>query len=172
MSELLEKLPGGDLRSIGRADEVVEDILNDPQRFGEVFEGMLAEDPIIRMRSADVIEKVARQHPAYLAPYKHRLISQVSKICQQEVRWHVAQMFSYLSLDEKDRDEVVKILFAWLDSPDKSKIVKVCSMQTLADLAEQDNTLRPQVKLKLQELISTGSPAMVSRARKLLKGLR
>ena len=30
MSEVLEKLEGADRRSIGRADEVVADVLNDP----------------------------------------------------------------------------------------------------------------------------------------------
>ena len=32
MNEILHKLQGGDLRSIGRSDEVVQDILNKPSR--------------------------------------------------------------------------------------------------------------------------------------------
>ena len=38
MSGILYKLKGGDLRSIGKSGEVVQDIL-DPRLFGEVFEG-------------------------------------------------------------------------------------------------------------------------------------
>lgn len=87
---LLLKLKSGDLRSIGKADEVVQDILNDPSLFKEVFEGMLNKDPVIRMRSADAIEKVSVKHPEYLQPFKSKLINHVSKIEQQEVRWHVA----------------------------------------------------------------------------------
>ncbi len=86
MSEILQKLRGGDLRSIGRAEEVVQDILRSPSLFGEVFDGMLNDDPLIRMRSADALEKVSSKHPEYLKPYKTRLISEVSKIKQQEVR--------------------------------------------------------------------------------------
>ena len=50
MSQILQKLKGGDLRSIGRADEVVQDILENPALFGEVFEGMFNDDPRVRMR--------------------------------------------------------------------------------------------------------------------------
>ncbi|MCW4033467.1 MAG: hypothetical protein NWF08_08790 [Candidatus Bathyarchaeota archaeon] len=58
MDQILKKLKGGDLRSIGKADEVVEDIIKNPRLFGEIFKGMLDDDPIVRMRSADALEKV------------------------------------------------------------------------------------------------------------------
>lgn len=56
MSKILQKLKSGDLRSIGKADEVVQDILKNPRIFGDVFEGMLKDDPRVRMRSADALE--------------------------------------------------------------------------------------------------------------------
>jgi len=96
MDCILDKLKGGDLRSIGRSDEVAAEILDNPALFGEVFEGMLQDDPVLRMRSAEAIEKASSRLPEYLQPFKTRLIKEVSKIRQKEVRWHVAQMFSYL----------------------------------------------------------------------------
>lgn len=99
MSQVLQKLKDWDLRSIGKADEAVQDILNAPQLFGEVFEGMLNDDPRVRMRSADALEKVSSKHPEYLQPFKNWLINEIAKIKQQEVRWHVAQMFSYFNDD-------------------------------------------------------------------------
>ena len=170
MGRVLQKLKGGDLRSIGRAEEVVQDILNNPVLFTEVFEGVLDDDPLVRMRSADALEKVSSKHPEYLQPFKSRLINEASQIEQQEVRWHVAQMFSYLELSTHERAEIASILFFYLDN-DKSRIVKVCSIQTLADLAEKDESIRPKVVRKLQELVEVGSPAMVSRAKRLLARL-
>ena len=171
MSEILLKLKGGDLRSIGGAEEVVADVLQNPVLFGEVFEGMLNDDPLVRMRSADALEKVSARHPEYLQPFKKRLINEVSQIKQQEVRWHVAQMFSYLEVSRVERDEMIKVLLSYLDT-DKSKIVKVFSMQTLADLAEKDELIRPKVVRKIEEILETGSPAIVSRAKKLLTRLK
>ena len=169
MNDVLKKLAGGDRRSIGRVGEVVADVLNDPTLFKAVFCGMLSDDPIIRMRSADAIEKITAKRPEYLQPYKTKLIQQVAKIEQQEVRWHVAQMVPRLELSEEERGVVVEILLGYLS--DKSKIVKTFSMQALADLAEQDASLRSQVIPLLEELTRTGSPATKSRGRKLLARL-
>ena len=171
MSEILQKLRGGDLRSIGRAEEVVQDILRSPSLFGEVFDGMLNDDPLIRMRSADALEKVSSKHPEYLKPYKTRLISEVSKIKQQEVRWHVAQMFSRLEINNRERDRIIKILLSYIDTSE-SKIVKTFSMQTLADLAKRDEAIRPQIIKILKNLVRTGSPAMKNRGNKLINKLK
>ena len=170
MNEILEKLKGGDLRSIGRSNEVVADVLNAPSLFDAVFSGMLTDDPIIRMRSADAVEKITAKCPDYLQPYKAQFIEQVARIEQQEVRWHVAQMIPCLTLSQEERAVIVEILLAYLN--DKSKIVKTSSMQALAELAEQDARLRPRLIQLLEELTETGSPAMKSRGRKLLEKLR
>lgn len=169
MNDLLKKLTGSDRRSIGRSDEVVAEVLADPSRFPLVFEGLLHDDPLIRMRAADAVEKITARHPDYLQPYKNQLIKQVARINQQEVRWHVAQMLPRLQWSEAERTQVVEILLAYLN--DASNIVKTFAMQALADLAEQDTSLRPQVIPLLEELTQSGSPAMQSRGRKLLRRL-
>jgi hypothetical protein len=168
-ADILKKLTGGDRRSIGRVREVVADVLDDPTLFGAVFHGMVSDDPIVRMRSADAVEKITAKHPEYLQPHKTTLIQQVAKIEQQEVRWHVAQMIPRLELSNEERAVVVETLLGYLD--DNSKIVKTFSMQALADLAEQNAGLRSQVIPLLEKLTETGSPAMRSRGRKLLEKL-
>lgn len=170
MDQILKKLRGGDLRSIGKADEVVEDIIKNPRLFGEVFKGMLDDDPIVRMRSADALEKVSSIHPEYLQPFRGKLINEVSKIEQQEVRWHVAQMFSYLDLSKDERDKVIEILLSFIDT-NKSKIVKVFSITTLANIAEKDQNRKSFILKKLQEFIQSDSPAIISRTKKLIKKL-
>jgi HEAT repeat protein len=170
MTDLLKKLEGGDRRSVGRVNEVVAQVLGDPSLFEVVFDGMLSHDPLVRMRSADAVEKITAQHSEYLQPYKKKLIQQVAKIDQQEVRWHVAQMFPRLELSEEEQADVVELLLDYLN--DKSKIVKTFVMQALADLAERDAGLRARVIKLLEELTTTGSPAMRSRGRKLLEKLK
>jgi len=38
--------------------------------FDDVFKGLYTSDPCVRMRSADVIEKVTRRHPEYLEKWR------------------------------------------------------------------------------------------------------
>jgi uncharacterized protein (DUF2336 family) len=89
---------------------------------------------------------------------------------QQEVRWHLAQILSRITLSRPERQRVVLILFEFLK--DESKIVKTFSMQTLADIAARDSDLRGQIIERLEELTAAGSPAMKSRGRKLLARLK
>jgi HEAT repeat protein len=167
---VLDKLRGGDRRSIGRSDEVVADVLADPALFDELFRGISSDDPLVRMRAADATEKVTAQCPEYLAPYRVELLREVALIDQQEVRWHVAQMLPRLAWSDEERAACINLLLRYLE--DKSKIVKTFAMQALADFAERDPALRPQVIGLLERLVQDGSPAMQSRGRKLLLELK
>lgn len=162
---ILEMLAGGDRRSIGRVDEVVAEVLNDRGLLAVLFDGMLSDDPIIRMRSADAAEKVTTLHSEYLQPFKTTLLQQVAQVDQQEVRWHVAQMVPRLDMTAEERDMVVEMLIQFLG--DKSKIVQTFSMQALADLAEENPMLGSCVIPLIDQLIETGSPAVRMRGLKL-----
>lgn len=171
MKNILEKLKGGDLRSIGKANEIAKVVLKDPKLFEAMVKGMTDSDPLVRMRAADAAEKVAKARPEYLQPFKSQLIHIIAKVPQQEVRWHVAQMFSYLALTAKERGVIASILFSWIKD-EKSNIVKVMSLQTLSDFAKQDASLKRKVVPMLKKFIMSGSPSLQSRSRRLLKELK
>jgi hypothetical protein len=170
MNPILAKLTGGNRRSIGKANEVVSEVLSEPSLFDFLFDGLLDDDPIIRMRSADAIEKITADHNEYLQPYKKILIGRVAMSSQKELRWHVAQMIPRLNLTKGERARVVKMLMDYLT--DQSHIVKTFAMQALADIATRDDSFRTQIIPVLVRLTRTGSPAMKSRGRKLLVKLR
>lgn len=126
MGSILNKLKGEDRRSIGRVKEVVDDVLANPDLFESVFNGMLSDDPVLRMRSADAVEKIPAQHREYLQAYKTQIIYCIAQSEQHEVRWHVAQFFSRLKLTLSERRTVVKILIGYLKGD--GKIAKTFSM--------------------------------------------
>lgn len=169
MQTILSKLEGGDRRSIGRANEVVAEVLKKPELFDELISGITRDDPLVRMRSADAAEKVTALHPEYLGPYKHALIEDWSQIEQKEVRWHVATMLSRLQLSAREQQRVIGILLSYTN--DRSSIVKTLAMQSLADLAMRYEKLRPLVLRHIEELSITGTPAMRARGRHLLATL-
>jgi hypothetical protein len=164
---LLRMLKGGDRRSIGRADVVARAVMRQPKLLAQLIEGLTDADLLVRMRAADAAEKATRQHPEWLAPYKHHLLGDIADSNEAEVRWHVAQMLPRLMLDRREERKAVYILLHYLK--DDSRIVKVSSMQALADLSMRDPTLRPRVVPLLTKLTNTGSAAMRSRGRRLLR---
>ena len=170
MNRLLDMLSGGDRRSIGLSNHVASEVLRNPELLAVLIEGMLSPDPIVRMRAADAAEKASAKLPHLLAPHKRTLLRDVSKIPQQEVRWHLALMLPRLPLTARERKTAAAILRSYLD--DSSRIVQVCAIQGLTDLARADTGLRAEVKELLERLGNTGSPAVKSRCSRLLKKLR
>ena len=163
---ILRKLEGGDRRSIGRSNEVVAAVLVERKLFGDLFSGLSVDDPVVRARAADAVEKISVTHPEYLRPYRAQLVGELAHCEQKEVRWHVAQILPRLRWNAGERQEVYAILTGYLR--DSSSIVKTFAMQGLADLAAQNLEFRPAVLRQLQKLTRSGTPAMRARGRKLL----
>jgi hypothetical protein len=170
MHPILRKLEGADLRSIGRSNEVVAEVIANPALFKIVFDGLQSENPVLRARVADAIEKITIQHPEYLRPYKTQLIGRVARLVQKEVRWHLAQLLPRIKWNENQRQRVIAILMRYLN--DESSIVKTFAMQALADFAQTNPELIPQILPKLRGMTAIGTPAMKARGRKLLARLK
>jgi hypothetical protein len=160
---ILQKLEGGDRRSLGRSAEVIQDVLRDPTLFEPLFDAIESPDPAVRIRAADAVEKISRERPQLLAPFKSQLIDRTAFNDHAEVRWHVAQMLPRLRLSTREHSAVVAILSDYLT--DRSSIVRTFALQSLADLLQDD------ARGILEEASASGTPAMRARARKLLAAL-
>ena len=170
MTNIVDKLRGGDSRSIGRSDQVARQIMKNPKLLAQVFAAMLDASPVVRMRAADAIEKASAIYPVLLQPHKRVILNKIAVIPQQEVRWHVAQILPRLKLTPKERNHAMSILFDYLE--DKSSIVKTFAMQALFDFAQTDARLRKRILPILEFLTSNGTAAMRARGRKLLPILK
>jgi len=167
--DLLRLLAGADRRSIGRSGQVAAMVARDPRLFPALMEGLWSEDPVVRMRAADAVEKVTRAAPALLRRYKKELLGLLAESEQAEVRWHLAALVPRLSLAAAERRRAASLLQLYLD--DRSSIVKTFALQGLADLAAQEPSLRGGVIELLRQSIRSGTPAMKARSRKLLARL-
>ncbi len=162
---IVQILSGGDRRSIGRANAVTIRVLSAPSTFPELFAALSADDPVVRVRAADAVEKVSVVHPAWLVPYKNALLTLAQSV-DKEVRWHVAQMLPRLRWSPGEHPQVYAVLTAFLG--DESGIVKTFAMQALADMTAQVPAWRPAVLRTIRRCVRQGTPAMRARGRKLL----
>ena len=106
MTDKLAKLRGGDLRSIGQANEVVLDIKKNSGHFEAMFGGLYDHDPVVRVRSAGVIEKVTNNKPELLSGYTSPVISFLASVEQQKVCWHMAQIAPRLECTANEEQEI------------------------------------------------------------------
>jgi hypothetical protein len=166
---ILEMLKGGDLRSIGKANQVAQLVCSEPKLVKSLIEGIYSDDPVLRARSADALEKVSSQFPGYVQPFKNDVLNKISKMDQQEVKWHVALILPRLRMSAAEKVKAERLLSKWLET-EKGNIVRVNSLQALFELSKDgSNSI---IKKKLHTLIVTGTPSLRARCRKLLQELK
>ena len=167
MPTIYDLLTGNDLRSIGKSNEVVQLVTNDPVLFGEVFDGIFHSNKVVRARCADAIEKVAVRFPEMIQKKKSVILKNLNKFEQKEVIWHIALIIGYLKLSPKELVKAFDILHKWLNTSN-SIIVKVACMQSLATHAMKNKKLIKSVRDEIEKQMLTGAPAIKARGRHLL----
>jgi hypothetical protein len=169
MNDWLDRLSGGDRRSIGAADAVASAVLRDPGALPDLLRGLDFPDAVIRMRCADAAEKVSRVRPELFAAHAPALLEAAERAEQQEVRWHLAPILARLALTEAQATRAVAFLRDWLGDP--SRIVRVNALQALHDVSRDAPERVPDLPALLAEAIENGPPSLQARARKLARKL-
>lgn len=167
---IAELLSGGDPRTLGRVDEAITLVIDDDTRLEELFGCLFHEDPIVRMRAADGLEKVAAQQPELLEPYVDRLLTEVPEIDQPSVQWHLAQILEEVMLSDEQRRHAVAVLKRVLGSSE-DWIVLTATMQTLAGFAVGDEALRAWLIPVLASRLTDSRKAVAKRAGRMLERL-
>ena len=162
-------LRGGDRRSIGRGPQVLKRLKADPRLVGRLVAALGDADPVVCMRAADALEKASRRDASALQGHKRALLQLARSTAQQELRWHLAQMLPRLHLRPSERRAAARTLRLYQTDP--SSIVRAFALQALADLAQGDPALRRLALRSLRQAVRIGTPAMRSRATRVLRAL-
>lgn len=162
---------GGKSNSLGRVDEVIEIVLKDKSRLDELYNCLFEEDAWVRMRAADAIEKICRQHPEWTEPYIDNFMRELFSSTQPSIQWHLAQIFREVELTDSQRTSAINWLKSLLSTTDVDWIVSANSMETLVKFVQEGLIEKSEVisLLKLQQ--QHKSKAVVRLATKLLEQL-
>ncbi|MGA9858669.1 MAG: hypothetical protein WBQ18_12455 [Solirubrobacteraceae bacterium] len=74
---------GGKSNSLGRVTDVIDLVRAEPSRIEELYGCLFEDDAWLRMRAADALEKVCREHPDWLLPFVDRLSTEVAVSTQR-----------------------------------------------------------------------------------------
>jgi len=165
-NEFLEKLSGGDLRSIGNVDFIVDEIQSQND-FDELFACLSSDDRLIVMRAADAVEKITIKHIDYLGSHKEEVLAFCKHADSIEFKWHLALLLPRLSLSENEYACVFHTLSSWLLDSKESKIVRVNSMQALYEFSKQDLIAKEKLDNMMNEVEKENLPSLLARIRKI-----
>lgn len=164
-------IEGGKSNSLGRASEVIESVLKDDSRLGELYACLFEKDAWVRMRAADALEKICRVHPEWLLPYVDKFLDELSSSSQPSIQWHLAQMYRQVDLSPKQKARAIDWLKRLISTNQTDWIVAANTMDTLVQFTKDGSVSTPET-IKLLKIQQTHkSNAVVKRAAKLLAEL-
>ena len=159
---------GGKSNSLGRASEVLELVLSDESRLDELYGCLFDEDPWVRMRAADTLEKVCREHPAWLAPYIDRFPAELATSTQPSIQWHLVQIYSQVDLTSEQKRFALHWLKHLLSTVEVDWIVAANAMKTLVQFTKEGALPLGEMVSLLRIQQQHKSNAVIKRATKLL----
>lgn len=168
MTEFDDLLLGGDLRSIGKANEVVGRVKHQ-EEFDILFDAMLGQDRLKAMRAADAVEKITLRRPEFLLSHKTDLLNLCRQATHIELKWHLALLVSRIPLSEAETGEIWALLSQWATDKKESRIVRVNSLQTLFDLLQNHPELKQDFLWMVSGLERENIPSLNARLRKIRK---
>ena len=164
-----ELLSGGDRRSIADSNRVRMLVEQDPGLVADLVALTRDEDWLVVQRSVDLLEKLAHEHPEWIAPHKRVFIGPLAEREQWEIRLQIVRAVPLFRWTPKQATRVREILIANVDFP--QTFVRAWALDGLARLAEHDSSLRPLLRRKLLEFEQSSSKALQARARQIRERL-
>lgn len=164
-------LAGGDLRSIGKSNSLVNRIKNQTE-FDALFQCLFHAERLVVMRAADAIEKITLQKPEYLAKHRKKIVALCNHANNKELKWHLAQLLPRLSLTKPEYEKVWQTLQNWALDKNESRIVRVNALQGLYDSLHMNRESVKDFKWLLLRLTADNIPSLTARCRKLDKLLK
>ena len=166
MSWVRDYLIGGDLRSLGRATELIAKI-NSQEDFDLIMQELVSKDRIVTMRAADIIEKVTIKNREYLQPYKKTILNLMTNAENIEFKWHLALLISRFQLTPTEAGKAWNILTGWALDKTESRIVRVNSIQSLYNISSKYPKLKSDLEHTFNVLENQNIPSLTARIKKL-----
>jgi hypothetical protein len=165
---LTQLLLGTDLRKLKNHRQVIESV-HDQGNFDELFKLIFHYERALVVRAADAVEKITRKHPEYLEPHKNQLLNILKGADHKELKWHIAQLITRVSLSQEELTDVWHILTYWALNRNENKIVRVNALQGLFDISRQHPHIGSDFENTIEQTSHELIPSIQARIRKLRK---
>ena len=167
-----EILTGGHPNSLGRTVEVVEMVLADRARLGELYACYQSDDDVVRLRTSNALKRISREQPAWLVPLIDGFLTEIAALDQASAQWTLADLFETLAplMTPTQRQQAEAVLKRNL-AHHTDWIVLNQTMKTLGGWAKEDPALLHWLVPHLERLSGDGRKSVSKTAAKTLTTL-
>ncbi|HXB91989.1 MAG TPA: hypothetical protein VNU72_06860 [Puia sp.] len=153
-----------------QTDRIVRYIGSDKQRFAALVKLFFKGEYRITQRAAWPLSYCVRAHPELIRPYFKPLLDNLTrKNIHVAVIRNTVRLLQDVSIPKKYHGLVMNTCFEFLQSPEIPIAVKAFSLTILANLAAEYPEIRGELKLIIEEQWEHATPAIRSRAKRILK---
>ncbi len=133
---------------------------------------LLADEPELRKRAADVARRVTDHAPAPLVPFADELAGILANAdpAESRTRWHLGLVVARVARTHEQRMRAARLLGLLAD--DGSDVVRCSAIEGLALLAAAESGLRDVAAEIVERALRSGRPAEKCRAREARQRLR
>lgn len=163
--EIRRLLSGGDRRSIADSHRVRRLTEADPSLVIQLAALTADGDWLVAQRALDLLEKLAREHTDWIAPYKKIFIGPLAASDKWEIRLQIVRALPLFRWGPVQAHRVEEILLENVKFP--QTFVRAWALDSLATLAQRKVTLMPIVRRHLREFERSSSKALQARAKQI-----
>lgn len=91
-----------------------------PSFIDDLFQRLIQDNEFIKIRAAEILEKISNAHPELIQPYKHLILTRVCSIPHNEIRLRIVQIIPNLFLNNQEKSVAVQILKKYLQDLDSN----------------------------------------------------
>ena len=162
----------GKKNSLGRVDDVIIEVLDDPSRIDELYNAMFHDDAWVRMRAADAFEKICRVNPIWIEPYIDRIQADLDKSQQASIQWHIAQIYCQIRLDDLQKKHAIDWLARLLKTTSVDWIVAANCMKALEYFVNKNEFNKDDFEHLLRVQLHHKSKAVAKKAQQFLNAIK
>ena len=170
MEKFEEMLTGGHPNSLGRTVEVVDMVLEDQNRFEELYQCYFSQNEVVRLRTSNAMKRICKEEKKLLLPYVESFLNEISLLKQASAQWTLAQLFLELTpdLSQEQKKKATEILkYNLIHQTDW--IVLNMTIKTLATWSKKNNKLRDWLIPQLEYLEHDKRKSVSNNAKKTMK---
>ncbi len=169
MKNFEERLKGGHPNSLGNTVEVVEEVLQEPSLFDELFNCYFSDDELVRLRVSNAMKRVCKERKDLLVPYIDRFLTDIADIDQASTQWTISQLFGMLEKEmTKEQIELAKQIAKENLAHHNDWIVLNVNIQLLGKWSKKDPELQEWLIPHLERLSSETRKSISKTATKTL----
>lgn len=153
--------------------KIVDYVGDNPVRFKVLVDVFLTGPYRITQRAAWPLSYCAERDPGLITPHLKIILNHLKKPgIHDAVKRNTVRLLQFIDIPKRHQGQVADICFAYLQDPKEPVAIRAFSMTVLASIARQNPDLRQELAILIEDQLPFGSPAFVSRGRKVLKEIR